>query len=104
MEPDGACGPGVIAQVGFGPLDSNPATEHGWIWTNSLCNELCAPESCGFNDEYMTTLTFDAVGEWAMAYRFSHDDGITYRYCDTSGTDPADSYDSSSQSTIAVTP
>ncbi len=97
----GDCGGGVIAQLGFGPRDSDPSTDPDWIWTAAACNPLCA--DCGFNDEYMTTMTIEEVGTYAYAYRFSSDSGLNYRYCDTSGSLDGDPYDPASQGELRVT-
>ena len=99
-EVSGDCGPGVMAQVGYGPRDSDPSENHAWSWSDAACNPLCA--ECGFNDEYMTTLIVEEVGTYAYAYRFSDDGGLNYRYCDTSGSLDGDPYDPASQGELRV--
>jgi hypothetical protein len=96
-----ACGEGIIAQIGVGPIDSDPSTSHAWTWSVAACNPSCA--DCGFNDEYMSTLTVETAGEYAFAYRFSSDEGINYRYCDTSGSMDGDPYAVASQGRLTVT-
>ena len=101
-EVEGTCGPGLLAQLGYGRLDSDPSATHGWTWTEAACDPLCP--SCGANDEYMATITLDVAGEYAYAYRFSTDDGVNYRYCDTSGSTDGDPYDPASQGLLTVSP
>ena len=100
-EVEGECGVGVLAHVGYGALSSDPSVTHGWEWREAVCNRACV--GCDDNDEYMRSLTIDAAGEYAYAYRFSTDDGVNYRYCDTSGSSEGDTYDPASQGRISVT-
>jgi hypothetical protein len=90
----------MVAQLGRGPLGTVPSADHSWRWVAANFNPLCS--TCGgANDEYMQTLTVDAAGEYAYAFRFTLD-GIDYRYCDLDGDDfPA--YSTLDQGVLTVT-
>ncbi len=77
----------ILAQVGFGPLGGDPATvDAGWRWAVSTFNPLCS--GCGNNYEYEGTLTAPSPGNYALAYRFSVDQGATFTDCDAMGDVP----------------
>ena len=78
----------LAAQLGYGPVGSDPAGA-GWTWLAAAYNPGCT--TCGGNnDEYDTTLVMPAPGSYALAYRFSFEDG-GWVDCDTAGIpyDPA---------------
>ncbi|MBW2704425.1 MAG: IPT/TIG domain-containing protein [Deltaproteobacteria bacterium] len=71
---------GIGAQLGYGPLGSDPRVSPGWIWSEATWNASCA--ACGDNDEFMENLTLDAAGSYSYVYRFSEDGGYTFSFCD----------------------
>ncbi len=80
--------PTLIAQLGFGPRNSNPATASGWKWKAATFNA-----NAGNNDEFKANLLPDTIGEYDYAYRYSTSGGRTWVYADRDGTgngyDPA---------------
>jgi hypothetical protein len=74
-------GPGITAQVGYGPQDAGPSTG-AWTWTNAAYNT-----KYGSNDEYQGTFTIPAQGSYSYLYRFAYDGGAPV-YCDLDGGPP----------------
>ena len=76
--------PGVIAQVGYGEIDSNPQWEWGWRWTNATYNV-----QSGNNDEFQASITpyWNDTGTYRYVYRFSLDGGLRWTYCDNAQGD-----------------
>jgi hypothetical protein len=72
----------ILAEVGYGPTGSDPA-EAGWSWTAAAFNQSCA--GCGNNYEYDGTFNAPGAGSYAMAARFSGDQGATWTDCDAAG-------------------
>lgn len=103
-EPAGA-DPGILAQLGYGTLASNPTMTSGWAFFDAGYNL-----NVGNNDEYMLSLTAPAVTvqtDFSYAYRFSYDDGLTFTYCDTDGSGSnlgAASFSSAALGVLTVTP
>lgn len=58
----------IVAQVGFGPIGSNPLVDDsGWTWMNAGYNI-----QLGNDDEYQLSFTAPAVnGTYAYTYRFN---------------------------------
>ena len=86
---DGVTGQGsapanITAEVGYGPLGSDPTTSSDWIWSAASWNSGCA--DCGVNDEFMGDLVFPTAGDYSYTIRFSNDGGSTYTYADLTGT------------------
>jgi hypothetical protein len=85
---------GILAQAGYGPLDSDPRDNADWTWIDAVFNMPYAPES-----EFMATFTVMSAGSYSYCYRFSDDGGSDWIYgdCDgnlaqaasTNGFDPA---------------
>jgi hypothetical protein len=80
----------IIAELGYGPDGSDPATSTAWLWTRANFNV-----DSGNNDEFMAALSgFSSAGTFDYAYRFTGDWGATWTVCDlggsTDGYDPAD--------------
>ncbi len=69
---------GLIAQVGYGRLGSDPRNEPGWVWS--------APAEWQrqyyANDEFKARLTVPVAGSYAYGYRFSDDGGYNFMYGD----------------------
>jgi hypothetical protein len=73
---------GIIAEVGYGPDGSDPASAAGWSWKRANFNV-----DVGSNDEFMGTLGgFSAAGAYDYAYRFTGDWGETWSCCDLNGS------------------
>ena len=73
----------VVAEVGFGPADSDPRTAPGWRFTTAGFNA-----QVGDNDEYSAALSVPTVNSqtsYSYAYRFSLNGGGGFTYCDTDG-------------------
>ena len=74
---------GLKAEVGYGPLSSNPTTATIWRYFPTTFNV-----KVGNNLEFAGTLTAPSVAattHFAYAYRFSLDDGLNWTYCDNNG-------------------
>jgi|GEM_PF-4920429 len=91
-------GQGIIAQLGYGPDGTDPATNSAWVWKTADYN----PEFSGNpnNDEYMATLTITTPGRYDYAYRFSRN-GIQWTYGDY-GNGSADGYDVTNAGDLVV--
>ena len=82
--------PGTVAQVGWGPLGSDPALGE-WSWAPaSIDAAFTDPQATG-HDAWRGGVVATEPGTYAAAFRFSADAGATWRYCDTDGGsfDPA---------------
>jgi hypothetical protein len=77
-EGEGRC-EAVTAQVGYGPEATLPNAD--WAWGPAEHN----PALTEANDEHAGVVTVPEVGTYGYGYRFSADDGATWRYCDTDG-------------------
>jgi hypothetical protein len=74
---------GWTAQVGFGPLGSDPRDLAGWKFFDAAYNI-----QFGDNDEFQASFTApDTLGQYSYVYRFSSDGGNTFTYCDTNAGD-----------------
>ncbi|WP_163995892.1 IPT/TIG domain-containing protein [Pyxidicoccus caerfyrddinensis] len=74
---------GLKAEVGYGPLSSNPTTATTWRYFPTTFNV-----KVGNDLEFAGTLTAPTVAattHYAYAYRFSLDDGLNWTYCDNNG-------------------
>lgn len=78
----------VVAQVGYGPDDSDPVDNAEWTWVEATPNpgwdgsmaiDGMFQEN---NDEYQGDLSFAEAGDFDFAARFSADSGQTFEYCD----------------------
>ncbi|NMC71197.1 MAG: hypothetical protein GYA57_14180 [Myxococcales bacterium] len=84
VTPGAGRGAGIRGQVGYGSPSADPAT---WTWTEADFNvdvDGLAPGDLA-NDEYWQRLTATTPGTYAYAYRFTMDDGRSWRYCDLDG-------------------
>jgi hypothetical protein len=76
-----------LAQVGYGPSGSDPdARDAGWSWTPAVFNAACT--DCGNSYEYYGTFAAPDPGFYAMAVRFSGDQGAHWTSCDAGGGAP----------------
>jgi hypothetical protein len=88
---------GLLAQVGFGPDGSDPATSMDWIWVEASFNV-----DTGNNDEFKAQLLPEAIGEYDYAYRYSTTAGREWFYADLDGT--GNGYASSQAGSLTVNP
>ncbi len=88
----------LSAQVGFGPSGSTP--DSTWSWFPATYNASCG--GCGNNDEFQGNIMTAAAGSFALAVRFSTDQGATWTPCDAKGDTPQSPYDPANQGTLAV--
>jgi len=85
VTPGAGRGAGIRGQVGYGSPSADPAT---WTWTEADFNvdvDGLAPGDRA-NDEYWQRIPPTTPGTYAYAYRFTMDDGRSWRYCDLDGT------------------
>lgn len=81
----GGAGSGLVAQLGYGPADSDPSSDSGWTWINATYKT-----DHGNNDEWEAALPNPGtVGTWRIAYRFSISEN-TWRFCDVDGVNDSD--------------
>ncbi len=86
----------VRVELGFGPFGSDPRVDDGWTWLDALPNVGWNDAEAGEpnNDEYERAFAIEDVGRYGLVYRVSVDDGRTWAWCDTTGSDdgfdPAD--------------
>jgi glycosidase len=72
--------PTLLAQLGFGPTGSNPATGTGWTWVDATFNT-----NAGNNDEFKASLLPETVGAFDYVYRYSVTNGRDWLYADLNG-------------------
>jgi len=97
LTPPAGQGPGLMAQVGYGPTDFDPqANPQTWTW---LAAVYAGDE--GDADRYKAELTEADPGLYGWTFRFSLD-GIHWVYADTTGL--GDGYDPAALGTWNVLP
>ena len=74
---------GLMAQLGFGPVGTNPAGNAAWQWVDATFNT-----DAGNNDEFKASLLPDSTGTFAYVYRYSTTHGRDWLYADLSGPLP----------------
>jgi len=72
--------PGLTAQLGFGPVGSNPVGNSAWTWEPAAFNT-----DAGNNDEYVASLLPEAVGSFDYVYRYTTTGGRDWLYADQNG-------------------
>lgn len=86
---DGVTGGGdpagfILGQCGYGPQGSDPATDDsGWTW--DLANFAGAGGDTGNNAIYTASWTPETVGTYAFTFRFSMDNGDSWKFVDSDG-------------------
>lgn len=81
-------GNGIIANVGYGPINEDPIQSNSWIWFNADYNtdvDGAVPQDLA-NDEYKGSLLIQQSGIFKYAFRFSGDGGSSWVYCDIDGS------------------
>jgi hypothetical protein len=68
------------AQLGFGPVGSNPATNSNWIWVDASFNV-----DAGNNDEFKASLLPETIGSFDYVYRYTTTAGREWLYADLNG-------------------
>ena len=72
---------GWIAAFGYGPDGSDPRLLSGWRFVDATYNT-----QVGNDDEFMASVVAPwASGDYAYAFRFSQDAGVSWTYCDADG-------------------
>ncbi len=89
--------PGLLAQVGFGPDGSNPASDPAWTWVDAVFHA-----QAGNNDEFKGQLLPEFVGEYDYAYRYSTTGGRDWVYADLDGI--GNDYDPAQAGALTVNP
>ena len=73
-------GSGVVAQLGYGPQDTDPRTSDAWTWVNATYKT-----EHGNNDEWEADLPNPGtLGKYSIAFRFSISEN-SWRVCDADG-------------------
>ncbi len=73
----------IRAEVGYGPVGSDPFLSPNWIFVPATHNAACL--ACGNNYEYMAELVVPLPGEYIVGFRFSVDGGYHWAYGDKDG-------------------
>lgn len=68
----------IKAEVGYGPETSDPSVSMGWTWLAATYDSSCT--DCTDEYQFRRTISIGTVGIWALAYRFSLDNGITWAW------------------------
>lgn len=90
--------PGLLAQVGYGPNESDPRANTAWTWYDAVYNG-----QSGNNDEFKGNLLPETVGEFDYVYRYSTDgaQNWVYAYQDGLIADPFDAARSGDLTVVA---
>jgi glycosidase len=75
--------PGLLAQLGFGPVGSNPDGNASWTWVDASFNA-----DAGNNDEFKASLLPETAGSFDYVYRYSTTNGNDWLYADLNGPVP----------------
>ncbi len=75
--------PGLMAQLGFGPVGSNPADDPDWTWVDAAFNG-----DAGNNDEFVASMLPESVGVFDYIYRYTLTGGRDWLYADLNGPVP----------------
>ena len=90
--------PGLLAQVGYGPNESDPRGNVNWTWFEAAFNT-----QAGNNDEFVATLLPEALGEFDYVYRYSTNGAVSWVYAYENGL-VEDPYDAVRAGDLTVTP
>ena len=72
--------PGLQAQVGFGPNESDPRDNGDWIWYDAAFGG-----QVDLNDEFVGTLLPETTGEFDYVYRYTTNGGVSWLYAYQNG-------------------
>ena len=97
--------PDVAAQFGYGPNGSDPRGNPVWNWVPAAYSGD-VPFGTETHDEYVTTFTAPAPGEYRYTYRFSLNGGAGWTYCDLNGagSDPGATFELNQLPPMTITP
>jgi glycosidase len=92
--------PGLLAQVGYGPNNSDPRGNEAWIWFDA---PFFSQE--GNNDQFAGNLLPEAIGEFDYVYRYSTNGAVSWVYAYQDGLvgDPYDQTKAGDLTVIAST-
>jgi len=88
---------GLLAQVGYGPNNSDPRDNPGWRWSDARYTA-----NSGNNDEFFGSLIPETVGEFDYLYRYTTDGGLTWLYAYIDGPIPDGTYDPTNAGDMTV--
>ncbi|TNF26970.1 MAG: hypothetical protein EP329_20275 [Deltaproteobacteria bacterium] len=91
--------PGTLGQVGFGPSGSDPVGSD-WRWFSASADLGWSDGPAPGWDQWTASATLETPGTYATAFRFSADDGASWRYCDRDG----DGYEPAAEGAVTVEP
>lgn len=80
--------PSILAQVGIGPLGSDPRTATGWTW-----HPAYYVDQWNGNDMYGGAVQGTAMGMQSYTFRFSLDGGSSFTLADLNGAGSVAGYD-----------
>jgi len=89
----------IIAQIGYGPELADPSADKGWTWISAQYDSTCP--DCVDEYQFRLTLSIAAPGVYAVAARFSVDQGITWAW-GTIGPYSGDPWDPAGALTVTV--
>ncbi|HKY55439.1 MAG TPA: hypothetical protein VJM08_14075, partial [Anaerolineales bacterium] len=72
------------AQLGFGPVGTNPVTDSNWVWTEASFNV-----DAGNNDEFKASMLPETTGTFDYVYRYTTTNGRDWLYADLNGPIPS---------------
>ena len=78
--------PGLLTQLGFGPVGSNPDHNQSWVWVDAAFNV-----DAGNNDEFFASLLPESTGSFDYVYRYSTTNGRDWLFADLNGPIPTGS-------------
>src|SRR5687767_3257435 len=93
--------PMITAQVGFGPVGSDPRSASGWTYFDATFNV-----QIGNDDEYQGTMIAPGEGTYRYVFRFSFDGGANWSYADLdgAGSNPGLTFDPNNLGTMNTSP
>lgn len=89
----------IIAQIGYGPELADPSTDQGWTWIAAQHDSTCP--DCVDEYQFRLTLSIAIPGVYAVAARFSVDQGMTWAW-GTIGPYSGDPWDPAGALTVTV--
>lgn len=93
--------PNLVAELGFGPDGTDPATDATWSWQSAEPNPGWTGAEVN-NDEYQAGLVTPAEGTYDFAFRFSGDGGATWVHCDGGDPGSSDGYQTSNAGSLVA--
>ena len=91
----------ITAQLGYGPVGTDPQSAAGWNYVTADYNV-----QVGNDDEYRAMIVAPPAGTYRYVFRFSLDGGATWSYADLdgAGTNPGLSFDPNNIGTMNISP